>query len=158
MSLLRCLMMSLLVVPAVAYTATPESSAPPVAEPAASIPSNSSTSESVETRQAALKQRVMDRWDALIRKDFAAAYAFTSPEYRKLFSLNNFKGQFGNKTSWQRVEVIKVDFKGDDAATVGITLHFAYYPPQAVKALDMKTYVNESWVFVDGQWWYLVQD
>jgi hypothetical protein len=150
--------MGLLVAPVVAYPATPESSTPPVEAPAVSTPSSSSTADSVETRQAALKQRVMDRWDALIRKDFAAAYAFASPGYRKLFSLGAFKGKFGSKASWRRVEVVKVDFKGDDAATVGITLHFAHYPPQADKALDMKTYVNESWVFVDGQWWYLVQD
>jgi hypothetical protein len=73
-----------------------------------------------------------------------------------LFPLNAFKGKFGNKVAWRRIEVVDVDFKGDDAATIGINLYFVYYDVQTKKPLDMKTYVQEPWVHVDGQWWYLV--
>lgn len=160
MKLLRYLVMSLCVYPAMADTTTPESGATAVGGPAApviSAPSGSSSAPAVEAQQAALKERVMAKWDALIRQDFAAAYSFTSPGYRELFPLNAFKRRFGNKASWRRVELIKVDWKGDDAATVGINIHFAHYPPQAERALDMKTYVEEPWVRVGGQWWYLVE-
>jgi hypothetical protein len=72
--------------------------------------------------------------------------------------LDTFKSSFGNKVGWQRIEVVNVDFKGDDAATVGINLHFVYHPPQAEKPLNMKTHVQEPWVRVDGQWWYLMKE
>lgn len=161
MFLLRCLVVSLCVYPVMAYTVTPESGVSALegstAAPVTSAPSGSPATEAVEARQEALKQRVMAKWDALIRKDFAAAYSFTSPGYRELFSLSAFKGRFGNKVSWQRIEVVNVDWKSDDAATVSIKIHFAYYPPQAERALDMTTHVKESWVRVDGQWWYLVE-
>lgn len=161
MSLLRWLAVSLCVGSAIMAHAAPSESGIPVRdEPAAATtPSGSSTSESVETRQAALKQRVMDKWDALIRHDFAAAYALTSPAYRQQFSLGAFKRQFATgKIVWQRVEVADVDFKGDDAAKVGIKIHFVYYPPQAEKAINMANYVQESWVRSDGQWWYLAKE
>lgn len=109
-------------------------------------------------RQAALKQRVTARWEALIHQDFATAYSFTTPEYRKIYSLRAFRGKFGNKVAWRRVEVINVKLKDDDSAAVKVRIHFEYFPPQATKAFEMKTEAQESWVRKDGQWWYLVQD
>ena len=162
MRLLRYLVVGLCVCPAMAYTTTPESGAPAVGEtPVVSVesaPSDSPVIVAVEAQQAALKQRVMSKWDALIRRDFAAAYAFTSPSYRELFPLNVFKSKFGNKVAWRRVEVVKVELKGEDAATVGINLYVGYYQPQSEKTLEMKTYVREPWVRVDGQWWYVMKD
>lgn len=139
MRLLSCLVMMLWVCPVIGETT-------------ASAPNN------IEILRTALEQRATTRWDALIRKDFAAAYSLTSPGYRKLYSLDAFKGKFGGKTDWRRIEIVDVAFKGDDAATVGINLHFVYYQAQSEQALDMTTYVQESWVREDDQWWYLVRE
>lgn len=111
-----------------------------------------------QAQRALLEQRVVARWDALIKKDFETAYSFTSPAYRKLYTLNSFKSKFGNKVTWKRIEVVGVDFKGDNAAIVGIILHFVYYTTQMDKPLDMKTYIQEPWVREDGQWWYLMKE
>ncbi|MCB1781959.1 MAG: hypothetical protein KDJ34_18105 [Candidatus Competibacteraceae bacterium] len=160
--LLRCLLVSLCVYPAMAYTATPESGVPAAegsaVAPAESAPSDALATEAVEAWQAVLKQRVMARWDALIRRDFEAAYSFTSPSYRALFPLNVFKSKFGNKVAWRRVEVVTIEPKGEDAATVGIDLHVGYHQPQSEQTLEMKTYIKEPWVRVDGQWWYVMKD
>ena len=134
---------------AVAGTDQPTS----VAEVTGAVPG----AQTMQERQAELEKRVAAKWGALIRGDFEAAYAFTSPEYRKLYSLNSFKSGFGGKVKWQRIEIVKVDFKGDDAATVSFNLYFVYYPPQAQKPLDMRTSNQESWVRSDGQWWFLVE-
>jgi hypothetical protein len=112
----------------------------------------------VEARRAALEQRVLAKWEALIKHDFATAYTFTSPAYRKLHSLDFFKGSFGGKVRWQRIEVLDVDFKGDDAATVGINIHFVYYQRETEKSLNMRNYVKEPWVHVDGQWWFVMRE
>jgi hypothetical protein len=37
-------------------------------------------------------------------------------------------------------------------------MYFVYHQPQAGKAINMQNYIRESWVFVDGQWWYLVKN
>jgi hypothetical protein len=109
-------------------------------------------------RQAALEKRVMAKWDALIRRDFAAAYSLTSPAYRALYSLDAFKRSFGGQVAWQRINVVDVKFKGDNAALVGINLHFVYHRELDGQLLDLASYVQESWVQVDGQWWSLVKE
>lgn len=151
MHLLRYLVMMMLVCPAMADTTAPASPAE------AAVPATSGQN-TVSERRVALEQRVIAKWDALIKNDFATAYTFTSPAYRKLHSLDFFKSSFGDKVKWQRVEVIDVDFKGEDAAAVGINIHFVYYQKETEKILSMKNYVKESWVHVDGQWWYVVDE
>lgn len=162
MYLLRCLVMSLLVSPVVAaYAAPSESNAPTVegsvtANPVSPVPP---VTDAAQTQQALLEQRVMARWDALIRRDFEAAYSFNSPSYRQLYPLNAFKSRFGNGAAWRRVEVVKVELKGEDAAMVGINLYFGYHHSSAEKPeMEIKTYVQEPWVSVDGQWWYVMKN
>lgn len=150
---LRLFLASILFVsPAIADTVTP---ATPVE---AAIPI-ASGQDIVSERRKALEQRVTAKWDALIRHDFDAAYSFTSPAYRQQFSLDVFKRQFATgRVVWKRIEVVDIEFKGNDAAKVGINIHLVYYPAQAEKAIDMSPYVQEPWVWVDGQWWYLAKE
>ena len=125
---------------------------------AASTPEAAQAAAAPEVRQAALKQRATAWWDALIRKDFSTAYSLTSPGYRKLYSLDAFKSKFDKGSDWRRAEVLNVDFKNEDSAMVGIKMYFVYHQPQTGKALDMQNYIQEPWIFMDGQWWYLVKD
>lgn len=150
---LRLFLASILFVsPAIADTVTP---ATPVE---AAIPI-ASGQDIVSERRKALEQRVTAKWDALIRHDFDAAYSFTSPAYRQQFSLDVFKRQFATgRVVWKRIEVVDIEFKGNDAAKVGINIHLVYYPAQAEKAIEMSPYVQEPWVWVDGQWWYLAKE
>lgn len=157
MHLLCCLIMVLLAYPTVADTGAPTKDTTVVSAEAPVL--DASQQSLVTTRRAELEQRVTAKWDALIRKDLAAAYSLTSPAYRNLFSLDAFKRNFSlNKVAWRRIEVVSTDFKSDDAATVGIKVHFVYYQPQAENTKEITTYIHESWVRVDGQWWYLVKE
>ena len=134
----------------VAYTA---SELQPATQPA---PAPAPMDEARRAQWAVLQQRVDARWDALIKKDFATAYTYTSPAYRKLYSEDAFKRNFGGSVAWRRIEVVGVDFQGDDAATVGINLFIVYHDAQS-GPLEMTTYVREPWVRVEGQWWYLMK-
>ena len=155
---LHCLSIILLVYSTMASTIASAVEAGQVASPTVEIAPTDSAVEAVQARRTALEQRVIAKWNALIHRDFAVAYSFASPGYRKLYSLDIFKSGFGNKVAWRRIEVVDIGFKGSDAATVTIIVYAAYDPPEAQKTIDMKSYVHESWVFVDGQWWYLVQN
>lgn len=123
------------------------------------VTGDAATTNGSATRRTVLEQRVTAKWDALIHRNFAAAYEFASPAYREAFSLDAFKRNFGSgRVSWQRIEVVSVDFKDNDSATVGITIHIVYHDPQSQQPLDMATNVQESWVRSDGQWWYVVKE
>jgi len=144
--LMCCLVVALLFLPAMA-----------VSEPDQEVREATAT-EANAARRAAVEKRVAAKWDALIRRDFAAAYEFTSPAYRKVSSLDAFKHSFGNgRVVWRRVEVVSVEFEDDKAATVGIKIHILYYAPQSQQPVDMATHDQESWVYEDGQWWYVVK-
>lgn len=144
--------MILLSYPAMADTSDP-------AVPAGVSAPAASKEQAVAAQRAALEQRVNAKWDAMIRKDFAAVYALTSPAYRGVSSLAVFKRKFSvGRVAWRRIEVVDVDFKGDDAAIVGINVHLVYYQAQPGEEVEMTTYLQESWVHVDGQWWYLVKE
>jgi hypothetical protein len=143
---MRCLVIALLLSPVMAVCAPDQE----VREAA--------TADENAVRRAAVEKRVAAKWDALIRRDFAAAYEFTSPAYRKASSLDAFKHNFGSgKVVWRRVEVVSVKFEGDNAATVGIKIHILYYGPQSLQPVDMATHDQESWVYENGQWWYVVK-
>jgi len=114
--------------------------------------------DAASKQRAALEQRVTAKWDALIKNDFATAYTFTSPAYRHLHSLEYFKSRFGGTVKWRRVAVAHVDFIDKDAATVGINIHFVYYLKETGETFNMENDVKESWVHVNGQWWYVMKE
>lgn len=152
---LLCLIIILLACPVMADTGAAVAPTAPAETPAVAAPEQ----DAVAKRRVALEQRINAKWDALIRRDFAAAYSLTSPAYRSLSSLDDFKRKFAvGRVVWRRIEVVDVDFKGDDAAVVGINVHFVYYQAQPEKTVEMTTYVQESWVQVDGQWWFLMKE
>ncbi len=159
--LIYCLILSLLLSTAIDYAVAQEmaDAAATKDADAAATKDAAAAEDGSAAKRAALEKRVNAKWKGMIDRDFAAVYSFTSPEYRKAFSLDIFKRQFGNgRVAWRRIEVLSVDFKGDDAATVGIRVYTVYHDPQLQKSLDMATVVHESWVRTDGQWWYLAKE
>lgn len=147
---LRCLVIALAMLPVIAAGAS---------SPQAGDAGDAGAANESSVQSAVIKKRVVARWDALIRKDFAAAYEFASPAYRSTFSLDAFKRNFAlGRVAWRRVDVASVDFKGDDAAEVGVRIYFLYHQPQVGGPVEMSTTIRESWVRVGEQWWYLVKE
>lgn len=104
---------------------------------------------------SALTERVSQRWRAMMGRDFAAAYVLTSPAYRALFDLRHFTGQFGKDVVWQRIEVGPIEHPSESAAKVGVTIYFLAFLSPTADPIEMHTYIDESWVFAEDQWWYL---
>jgi len=156
--LARRLVITLLLLPAM-VCAVAQDTGGARAAPVQQETRDAGTVKETPAQRAALEQRVIAKWETLVRRDFTATYAFTSPAYRSAFSLEAFRRKFGNgKVVWKRVEVVSVDFKGDDAAIVGIKIHIVYHDSQSQRSIDMATNAQESWVYADGQWWYVVED
>lgn len=128
------------------------------APPATQQSEGAAAADGEVARQEALKKRVLAKWDAMIKRDFEAVYAFTSPAYREAFSFDVFKRRFGNaRVQWQGVDVVSLDPKGSDAATVNLKINIVYHDSRSQKPINMATHDQESWVYNDGQWWYLVK-
>jgi hypothetical protein len=108
---------------------------------------------------SALKKRVSERWDALIAKDFAKAYEYFSPAYRKLFPLERYMGLTGNNVQWKSIDIKDISVDGDRADVEILLRYRVTLPPEAGFNMDdfgvMDQAIHEVWLREDGNWWYL---
>ena len=104
---------------------------------------------------AALKEKVVaeranDRWQALIKRDYKAAYEYLSPASRQVTSLTKFQAQFA-AIEYRAVTVEKVQCT---AEVCKVALRLTYdYPPAKVRGVV--TPLDEDWILDQGQAWYV---
>lgn len=107
-----------------------------------------------DAEEAQLKERVLARWQALIKGDFEAAYQFETPAYRAIFTSNQFRYQFGNQTRWRMANIANIRYDDSIVARVRVEVAYRYANPEKGREmLDMTQGVNEVWLRKEGQWW-----
>lgn len=104
--------------------------------------------------EAHLKERVLARWQALIKGDFEAAYQFETPAYRAIYTPDQFRYQFGNQTLWRMANVVNIHYDNSIVARVQVEVAYRYAQPGMGQAMrDMTQQVNEIWLRKEGEWW-----
>ena len=113
-----------------------------------------------DDEQARLLERVESRWRALEQRDFGAAWEFTSPAYREVFSKSLYEKKFSYMVEWELTGVEFLTYDAD-AAVASVAARVMSKPVKhtsaasaALGAIPRKQV--EKWVFVDGQWWFSV--
>ncbi len=106
-------------------------------------------------REPVVKQRAVERWAALIKRDYAAAYQFENPAYRAANTLQQFSEEFGEDVVWEKVEADQVLFEGDDVALVYLKMRYQAAKHVAEWAPVISTSLTEKWIFSDRQWWHV---
>lgn len=110
--------------------------------------------------ESQLEERVSARWAALSSGDMIGVYAFFSPEYRKLYSVDSFVKKMGGSVEWKSVSVDTVSIEDDEVAKVTLSVVYALSLPtvggaELGKSLgDITSSVEEFWVYRSGEWWY----
>ncbi|QNP49959.1 hypothetical protein [Diaphorobacter aerolatus] len=102
----------------------------------------------------AVKARANARWAALIKGDQNAAYQYNTPSFRASVTPEKYKEQRGKDVRVLEGDVVKVTCPTKDkcdaqirlAATAAIMFR-QNFPKQIV------TYIDETWLLEDGQWW-----
>jgi len=106
-----------------------------------------------EVKAAAVKERSSARWEALIRGDKDAAYAYLSPGTREVMTLEQYRGR-PQAINFTAVQVDKVDCDAE-TCMVGLSLTYDYLPAKGTtRAKGITTYVQETWVLEKGQAWF----
>ncbi len=112
--------------------------------------------------EAELLQRVTERWHALEKKDFAAAYDYTTPNYRRVFPKALYVNKFSYAVNWELtgVEVTNYDAR---AAVASVAVRVMSKPAKqtsvasnAIGAIPLN--MHEKWIHVDGIWWHSAKD
>lgn len=101
-----------------------------------------------------LEARVNERWSALIEGDFATAYEYLTPAYRKLYSLESYKKKLGVSVKWSKVDVVGVKII-DDSAEVKVNVKFELNLPSNINEEigSITSEEVEQWLRVADNWW-----
>ena len=111
-----------------------------------------------ESKKAVLIQRVSDRWQCLERNDYACAYEFTSPAYRRVFSREMYVNRYFSQTERILTGVNLVAYDRDAAVAsvrVGVMSGPLKNTPSASRGIAVTPLsLDEAWLQSDGKWWY----
>jgi len=108
-----------------------------------------SADSSNEQKSAAVRQRALARWQALIKDDIATAYGYLSPATRDVVSLDQYKGKVARGT----FRDIKIDSVDCEAELCKVDVRLTYDRP---RMKGMVTPLKETWIIERGQFWYVL--
>ena len=107
----------------------------------------------LETQKPRIAQRAEARWKALISGDLAAAYQFASPEYRSVFSLQQFRAKFGTAVVWNLARVKSVKY--DDTNVAQVLVQVEYQAPVGLQSVKGVREMTENWLYSTDSEWYI---
>ena len=93
--------------------------------------------------------RALERWNALIQKDWAKAYSFQTPNYRKTYSQEDFRNSFGQAVKWEEIKLLSTATPSESIADVKLELTVLYYDGN----MKIPNAFTERWQLIDGAWW-----
>jgi hypothetical protein len=96
---------------------------------------------------------VQRRWDALIAKDFRAAYELESPDFRKANKPEDFY-PLGPMARWHVAKVTDVRYHSADLLVATVELEYSFPLGESETWARTLGRFNEHWVRVDGEWWH----
>jgi hypothetical protein len=103
-----------------------------------------------------IAERAQARWDAVLAKDYAIAYAYYSPGFRSKVSVTDLE----IKLRLQRVKWTSAKYRDhtctEDVCTVRVDIGYQVGAPvPGVDVWNGFDLVEEQWVKTDGEWWYI---
>ena len=104
------------------------------------------------TPQEAVQKRAAEYWQARISGKYETAYALSTPSYRKLRTLDQYRLQNGPGVAVESAEVVNVACEAQKC-----TARMKIGAKPAIPGLKLGTipmYLDEIWLLEDGQWWH----
>ncbi len=118
--------------------------------------------ELTDEQVAALEQRVRERWARMAEHDFAGAWEYMTPEYRRIIPKELFVHKFSYALEWELtgVEVVHYDARAAVASVVArvMTRSTKLTKSTAMGFGAVPRDLREQWMLIDGEWWYSAND
>jgi hypothetical protein len=114
--------------------------------------------ELTEEQRSALEQRVEQRWRALVARDFASAWEYTTPAYRGIFPKQLYVRKFSYATEWELTGLEVVNYDGA-AAVASVVVRVMSKPTKQTSSASIAIgarprSLRERWILEDGEWWF----
>jgi len=106
---------------------------------------------SSDAKVALVTKRAQERWDALLKGDVKAAYAYLSPASRQIVSPERYE-QRTNPSNFRSIKFRNVTCQ-EQTCQVDLWLTFDHRMMKGVQ-----TPIGETWVFENGQAWYVYRE
>jgi len=105
-------------------------------------------------------ERAQARWDALVARDFDAAYEYYTPGYRELNTSADFAAEMRRRpVTWTAAEVFAVECEAD-SPRCEVRARLNYSAPGAIPgvgSIESSSGVREMWIQIGRKWWYSVE-
>ena len=113
-----------------------------------------------DAQRSILEQRVRERYQALVARDFDKAWEYTTPSYRAIFSKQLYVRKFSYALDLELtgVEVVNYD---SNAAVASVVVRVMSKPTKQTSTASFligatPKSLGEKWVFSQDQWWFSV--
>jgi len=108
-----------------------------------------------ESQRPVLKARAEARWGALIKGDIEKAYTYTTPEYRAVVNLQQYKGKYGRVVDWRGARVVDISYDVPTVATVSVEVTYRVdLPGTGGELIETQKAISEKWIYKNREWWY----
>lgn len=106
--------------------------------------------------KVSIEQRATERWDSLFSDNLTAAYDYLSPGYRSSVSLKQYQRTILlQRIKWTSAKYIESECV-ETSCKVKISLDYTVYGAiPGVRSFDGTQEIEESWVKVDGKWYFV---
>ena len=103
-----------------------------------------------------IKERATARWNALLSGDLAGAYEYLSPGFRSsVSSIQYQRSILIKKVKWTSVQYIESDC-AESSCKVTVLLDYTVYGGlPGVKSFDGAQTIHESWLLIEGTWYFV---
>lgn len=114
-----------------------------------------STDKQALSAEDSVKARAAERWQALIEGRMEDAYEYESPEYRKIFTLEQFRRSMRGTGLWKKAEVKSVACT--ETCVVTMQIYVTMKLARLDGPMDMDSMLKEQWMQDkdSGSWFHL---
>ncbi|MGY6588973.1 MAG: hypothetical protein ACXIUB_11890 [Wenzhouxiangella sp.] len=104
-----------------------------------------------------VEERAQERWDLMVERDFEAAWALYTPGFRSQTDSRDFANDMNRRPiRWLGAEVRPdSDCDGDRCRVVVDVTYQPIAAPAGQGRLRMTRPLEETWIRLDGQWWFV---
>lgn len=102
-------------------------------------------------------ERAQARWDALVARDYREAWSYLTPGYRETLEDFDYAAEMARRPiQWTSAEVFLVECN-DEKNRCQVRTRIEYSVPPVmpgVGTITSRSGSDETWLQIDGQWWY----
>lgn len=106
--------------------------------------------------EASVEERAQQRWENMVARDFAAVWEFYTPGFREVTPQSDFRSEMARRPlRWLQASVRDADCDADQCRVRVDVTYQAIAAPAGQSRTRMTRLLDETWVRLDGQWWFV---